>query len=123
MSTSLSNEKEKGRLIKKVHKDHVSSLQDEMKGAIKQKESDIRNMTILHHIDKDKASERVREQGRNRADALRQQLQAHVKQANVNGEKKLMRSQKANSAARERLKVIVLLPSHHFYVLTHPVVY
>ena len=62
LSTSLSNEKEKGRLIKKVHKDHVSSLQDEMKGALKKKESGIRNMTILHHIDKDKASERVREQ-------------------------------------------------------------
>ena len=123
LSASLSHEKEKGRLIKKVHKDNVSSLQDEMKGALIEKESDMRNMKILHHIDKDKASERVRAQGRNRADALRQQLQAHVKQANVNGEKRLMRSQKASSAARERLKVSVLLPSCHFNVLTHPVAY
>jgi len=83
LSTSPTNEKEKGRLIKKVHKDHVSSSEDETKGALKQKESDIRNMTILHHIDKDKASERVREQGQNRADTLRQQLQAHVKEANT----------------------------------------
>ena len=82
LSTSLTNKKEKGRLINKGHKDHLSSLQDEIKGALKQKESKIMNMAILHQIDKDKTAERVREQGRNRADTLRQQLKAQVESAN-----------------------------------------
>ena len=34
-----------------------------MKGAFEQKENEIKNMEILHKLDKDKAVERVREQG------------------------------------------------------------
>ena len=34
LSTSLRNKKEKGRLLKKCLKDNLSSLQDDMKGAL-----------------------------------------------------------------------------------------
>jgi len=107
LSTALINEKEKGRLLKKGHTDQIASLQDQMNAALKQKESKIRNMATVHKSDMDKAVQRVREQGRNRVDTLRQQLTTQVKVAHDNGEKRLRRSQKANSAVRERLKVSV----------------
>ena len=125
LSTSLTNKKEKGMLLKKCLQDNLSSLQDDIKGAIKEKESEVRDMAILHKLDKDKAVERERgrEQSRNWADTLRQQLKAHVESANDNGERKLLRSQKPSSVARERLKVSVLVPLHHFYVCTYPLIH
>jgi len=67
LANALVNKKEKAKHIKKTSKINLTQLKDNTKIAIEHKDNKIRDMAEIYISDKDIAVERVRGQGRKRA--------------------------------------------------------
>ena len=126
---------EKSKSVNKTLKANITQLKVEVKPGIECKDMELKVMAKNHKCDKELAEERVRGQGRKRANLLREnhkvevaalteehaialekmksKAKSQVDLVRSKGDDKLLWSRRASIAARKRLKVSVLCYNYH----------